>query len=86
MGTDLREIGLRVAAVEGELVGNGESTGASTPRDAIDRIDRRSRKVAESVGALDYDDEVEGHMVRRPPAPPGRETAGDSCVSPAVDP
>jgi len=53
MGLSLTEIGLRVAAVEGELAPNG----GSNTRDAINRIDRRSRKVAEQVGAIDYDDE-----------------------------
>jgi hypothetical protein len=39
-------------AVDGVRPANGP-----TAREAIDRIDRRSRKVAEQVGALDYDDE-----------------------------
>jgi len=49
----LREVSLRVATVEHEFTSND---GSST-KDAITRIDRRSRKVAESVGAVDYDDE-----------------------------
>lgn len=53
MGLHLSEIGLRVATVEHELAPND----GHSARDAINRIDRRSRKVAEQVGALDYDDE-----------------------------
>jgi hypothetical protein len=51
--TLLREISLRLSKVEGEFTTNG----GGTALDAINRIDRRSRAVAESVGATDYDDE-----------------------------
>ena len=55
LALDLKEISLRVATVEHEFL---ENDGSST-KDAIARIDRRSRKVAESVGAIDYDDDTE---------------------------
>lgn len=53
---ELRAIGRRVETVEREFLPND----GTTALDAIYRIDRRSRKVAESVGAVDYDDEDEG--------------------------
>lgn len=75
LGDELRKIGERVETVEAEFKVND----GTTALDAIRRIDRRSRKVAESVGAVDYDDEdedsdeVTGHRIRRrdygPPAP-----------------
>ena len=40
--------------VECELTANG----GKSAKDAIDRIDRRSRQLAETVGAIDYDDET----------------------------
>lgn len=55
MNIDIKEIGLRVATVEHELTPND----GHSARDAINRIDRRSRKVAEQVGAIDYDEDEE---------------------------
>jgi hypothetical protein len=55
----LTGIDARVAAIETELTTNGghDIREGGTVRDAVERIDRRSCKVAEQVGALDYDDE-----------------------------
>jgi hypothetical protein len=50
----LADVASRLSTVEAEFIGT-EQTG--TQREAIERIDRRSRKIAEHAGAVDYDDE-----------------------------